>query len=228
MKTSLLLGLTLLAISTPALRANPEIATVITQEYGAATAEGIVLLQSSPTAADPAQWTVFARDPFRPGELVRSSLTLTNGSWAPRADGAGGNLLGRVPPQPIPFSRVRFRTSDARRIAQNNAVLAKMNFVSVQYQLAANATTSAPEWGLALLDTQGAEVGFVVISAETGAVLHQQWGNNYAGPNTELPAPGSKAERAADEVKATARDAWQWSSESGREVGRFFKRLFRN
>ncbi len=229
MKTSFLLGLSLLAIGTPsALRANPEIATVINQEYGAATAEGIVLLQSAPSAAEPVQWTVFARDPFRPGDLVRSSLTLTNNSWAPRADGAGGSLLGRVPPQPIPFNRVRFRTSDARRIAQSNAVLAKMNFVSVQYQLAANATTSAPEWGLALLDVNGAEVGFVVISAETGAVLHQQWGNKYAGPNAELPPPGSKAERAADEVKQSARDAWQWSSESGREVGRFFKRLFKN
>lgn len=229
MKTSFLLGLSLLLVGASALRANPEIATVISQEYGAATAERIVLLQSSPTAAEPVQWTVFARDPFRPGELVRSSLTLTaNNSWAPRADGAGGNLLGRVPTQPIPFNRVRFRTADARRIAQNNAALAKMNFISVQYQLAANATTSAPEWGLALLDTQGVEVGFVVISAETGAVLHQQWGNNYAGPDTELPAPGSKAERAADDVKATAREAWQWSSENGREVGRFFKRLFKN
>lgn len=228
MKTSLLLGLSLLVVGTSALRANPEIATVINQEYGAATAEGIVLLQSPPSAAEPNQWAVFARDPFRPGEIVRSRLTLTNNSWAPKADGAGGNLLGRVPPQAIPFNRVRFRTSDVRRIAQDNAVLARMNFVSVQYQLAANATTSAPEWGLALLDLNGAEVGFVVISAETGAVLHQQWGNNYAGPNTDLPPPGSKAERAADEVKATARDAWQWSSESGREVGRFFKRLFRN
>lgn len=229
MKNSLLLGLSLLVAGTSSsLQANPEIATVINQEYGAATAEGIVLLQSAPAAADPTQWTVFARDPFRPGELVRSSLTLTNNNWAPRPDGAGGNVLGRVPPQPIPFNRVRFRTSDVRKIAQNNAALARMNFVAIQYQLAANATTSSPEWGLALLDTQGAEVGFVVISAETGAVLHQQWGNNYAGPNTALPAPGSKAERAADEVKATARDAWQWSSESGREVGRFFKRLFKN
>lgn len=228
MKTSLLLGLSLLLVGTSSLRANPDISTVIEREYGAATAEGIVLLQSSPTAADPAQWTVYARDPFRSGELVRSSLTLTNNSWAPKADGAGGNLLGRIPPQAIPFDRMRFLTSDARRIAQNNAALAKVNFVSVQYQLAANSTTSAPEWGLALLDINGDEVGFVVISAETGAVLHQQWGNNYAGPNADLPPPGSKGERAADDVKATARNAWKWSSDSGREVGRFFKRLFKN
>lgn len=228
MRTSFLLGLLLL--STPVLRANPEIATVVGQEYGAATSEGIVLLMSAPVPAEPDQWFVYARDPFRPGELVRSLLTLTNNSWAPKADGAGDDILTRVPPQPIPFNRVKFRTADVRRIAQDNAVLAKTSFINVQYQLAANATSSAPEWGLSLLDTVGVEVGFIVISAETGAVLHQQWGTATVSGNDDSPRrpPATRAEEAADEVKRNAREAWQWSGESGREVGRFFKRLFRN
>lgn len=226
MKTPLLLGL--LFLSAPLLRANPEIATVISQEYGAATSEGIVLLLSAPAVADPEQWFVYARDPFRPAETVRALLTLTNNAWAPKADGAGAELLSRVPPQPLDFTRVKLRSTDARKIAQDNAVLSKTNFVTVQYQLAANAATTAPEWALTLLDTAGIEVGFVVMSAETGAVLHQQWGQRVAEGEAPLPPPTTKGEKAADDVKRNAREAWQWTGDSGKEVGRFFKRLFKN
>lgn len=226
MKPTLLFGLFL--ASATLIQANPEIATVIDREYGAATAEGIVLLQSAPSAGEPTEWSVYARDPFRPGELVKASLAIQNNSWAPKAAGAGRNLLGRVPPQAIAFNRVRFRTTDVLRIARQSAVLSKTNFVAVQYQLATDATTSAPEWGLALLDTAGVEVGFIVVSAETGAVTHQQWGNDYIDPTVSRPPPGSKGEKAADEVRRTARQAWERTGDTGVEVGRFFKRLFKN
>lgn len=221
---------TLLLSGTSLLHANPEIAVVIDQEYGAATAEGIVLLQSAASAAEPDQWTVYARDPFRQGELVKAVVTLQNRIWATQAVGAGAKLLGRVPPQVIGFNRIRFRTSDARNIAQQQAVLARTNFISANYQLAANATTGAPEWGLALLDSTGAEVGFIVISAETGAVIHQQWSNGLASntPNAPVNTPETPGERVADDVKDGARRAWEWTGDTGLEVGRFFKRLFKN
>ncbi len=230
MKTSLFFSL-MLASATLS-HANPEIATVIDQEYGAATAEGILLLQSTASAAEPLQWSVFARDPFRPGELVRASLTAVNGAWAPKATGAGPKLLGRVPPQPIAFNRIRLRSSDVLKIAQRNAMLAKTNFVTASYQLAADATTGAPQWGLALNGTDGNEVGFIVISAETGAVIHQQWNNGLAsyesGVPVSAPDPDGKGERAADNVKRAARNAWEWTGDTGLEVGHFFKRLFRS
>lgn len=225
MKASLLLPLFLASASL--VQANPEIATVIDQEYGAATAEGIILLQSAPSAADPDQWSVYARDPFREGELVRAALTIQNNSWAPKANGAGSKILNRVPTLPIAFNRVRYRTSDARKIAQQQAMLAKTNFVSVQYQLAANAS-GVPEWGLALQDTAGAEIGFIVISAETGAVIHQQWSNSLNNVFPDAPLPGSKGERAAEDVRRGARRAWEWTGDTGLEVGRFFKRLFKS
>jgi len=214
----------------PLLHANPEIATVIDQEYGAATSEGILLLQSATSAAEPDQWTVYARDPFRKGELVRAVLTQQNRSWAPQANGAGTKLLTRAPSQPLAFNRIRFRTTDARRIAQQQAVLAKTNFVTVQYQLAANETTGAPEWGLALQSSTGTEAGFIVISAETGAIIHQQWSNGLASntPGVPVSPPSTSGERVADDVKRGARRAWEWTGDTGVEVGRFFKRLFKN
>lgn len=227
MKTSLLFSL-LLASATLS-QANPELVTIIDQEYGAATAEGVLLLQSTASAAEPVQWSVFARDPFRPGELVRASLTFVNGAWAPKATGAGPKLLGRVPPLPIAFNRIKLRSSDVLKIAQRNAMLAKTNFVTASYQLAADAASGAPQWGLALNGTDGNEVGFIVISAETGAVIHQQWNNGLAsyGPEPVSP-PASKGEKAADDVKRAARHAWEWTGDTGLEVGHFFKRLFKS
>lgn len=224
MKSSLFLAL--LLASSAALHANPEIATMIDQEYGAATSAGIVLVQSTASATEPGQWTVYARDPFRQGELVRAKLTQEARGWAPTTDGAGSKLLGRIPPQTIAFNRIKYRSSDARKVAVQTAALAKTNFVAVSYQLAANATTGAPEWGLALQDTAGAEVGFVVISAETGAVIHQQWSNSYTDTVPGAPPPDSKGERAAEEVKRGARNAWEWTGDTGVEVGRFFRKLF--
>jgi len=218
--------LAILLASASALQANPEIATMIDQEYGAATSEGIVLVQSTTAAAEPTQWSVYARDPFRQDELVRAKLTQDARGWAPSADGAGAKLLGRVPSQAIAFNRIKYRSADARRVAVQSATLAKANFVSVSYQLAANITTGAPEWGLALQDTAGAEIGFIVISAETGVVIHQQWGNAYSTVAPGAPQLDSQGERAAEDVKRGARNAWEWTGDTGVEVGRFFRKLF--
>ena len=114
MKTSLFFSLLLASASLS--QANPEIATIIDQEYGAATSEAVVLVQSPASAADPMQWAVYARDPFRQGELVRATLTFDNKGWAPRANGGGTKLLTRVPPQVIAFNRIKYRSSDALKI----------------------------------------------------------------------------------------------------------------
>lgn len=226
MKTPLLFSL-LLASATLG-HANPEIAPIIAQEYGAATAAGIVLLQSPSTAADPVQWAVYARDPFRPGELVRAALSSGPTGWLPPQAAGGGKLLTRVPPNVLDFSRIKFRSADALKVAQQSAALAKVNFVTVSYQLAANATTSAPEWGLVLEGTDGGEVGFIVVSAETNAVILQQWGREVAGNGPPgSPPPLSKGEQAADNVKKAARNAYEWTGDTGLEVGDFFKRLFK-
>ncbi len=226
MKTTLLFSLLLASASLS--HANPEIATIIAQEYGAATSLGIVLLQSPPSAIDPVQWAVYARDPFRPGELVRAALSAGPSGWAPQPAGAGSTLLTRVPPQVIDFNRIKFRSSDALKVAQQSAMLAKVNFVTASYQLAADATTGAPQWGLALNGTDGDELGFIVVSAETGAVIHQQWGDGLADDVPGSRAPNSKGEKAADDVRRAARNAWQWTGDTGLEVGHFFKRLFKS
>ncbi|MBL9131586.1 MAG: hypothetical protein JNG86_10330 [Verrucomicrobiaceae bacterium] len=224
MKTTLL---ALLALSSAAL-ANPEIASIIAQEYGAATSDGILLLQSGASTAEPQQWHVYARDPFRAGEIVRAELSQQGRSWGAKPGGAGTNLLQATPAGVIPFSRVKFRSSEVRGIASRAAVDAKTSFAAIEYQLAVNNPDGAPEWGLALLDTAGVEVGFLLISAETGAINHQQWGGQtVAAPEaTGKRAPGEKGARAAQEVKNAARHAWNWTDGARQETKSFFKKLF--
>ncbi len=228
MKTTLI---SLLALSSVAF-GNPEIANIIAQEYGAATSDGILLLQSAPSAAEPVQWTVYAQDPFRQGDLVRAELSQQGRSWVAKPNGAGDDLLRATPPAVIAFSRVKFRSSSVREIAARAAVEAKTTFATIEYQLAVNSPNGSPDWGLALLDKAGNEVGFLLISAETGIISMQQWSNAPSAASggffgSRSDEGGDKGERAAQQVKETARRAWDWTDGARKETKGFFKELFR-
>ncbi|MBL9183124.1 MAG: hypothetical protein JNN17_13375 [Verrucomicrobiaceae bacterium] len=224
MKTTLL---ALFALTTASL-ANPEIANIITQEYGVAVTEGILLLQAPASAGEPVKWTVYARDPFRRGELLRSEISQQNSSWSVRPAGAGDNLLRATPPATLAFNRVKVRSPEARSIASRAAVESKTTFATIEYQLACNNPAAAPEWGLALLNNAGMEVGFILINAETGAITHQQWASQVGllRPG-EAPQTGDKGARAAQDVKDAARRAWHWTDDARKETKSFFKELFR-
>jgi hypothetical protein len=223
MKTKLL---ALLALA-GTLQANPELANIITQEYGAATAEGILLLQAPATSGEPVQWSAVARDPFRNGDFVRTQITKQGNSWTLKADGAGDDLLRSVPPEAIPFSRVKINSTSARSIAAKAALASNTIFATVEYQLAVSRDNGSPEWGLALLNAEGAEVGFILISAETGAINMQDWAGQAGVASRKGDEVGEKGERAAQGVKDTARRAWEWTDGARRETKSFFKELFR-
>ncbi|HCN77296.1 MAG TPA: hypothetical protein DIT13_08910 [Verrucomicrobiales bacterium] len=207
------------------LHANPEILDAAARQFGGTVRENAVLLRGAGAVSDPVEWTVYSRDAFRPKDILRMRVRLEGPAWVASADGAGSRILDRVPPRSLDSSRIRVRSSLARATAAKAAALAKATFVSVDYQLAANAETGAPEWGLALLDETGYETGFVVVSAENGAVLFQDW-----TPRVRAAAdsqPDSEGERAARSVKRTARRAWNWTDNARRQTGEFFRELFR-
>ncbi|MBK8092882.1 MAG: hypothetical protein IPK32_13085 [Verrucomicrobiaceae bacterium] len=219
-----LLALTALAFTLPA-AANPELANIVTQEFGAATADGIVLLQSAPSVGEPTQWNVFARDPFRPAELVSAALSLQGRSWSVKPAGAGRNILKRIPGQVINFGRVRYRSADVREIVARAASQSNTVFSSLEYQLAVDVAGGSPEWGVVLLNAANVEVGFIVVNAETGALGMQQWANQIP---VNIPGqPENKGARAAQGVKEAGRKAWNWTDNARRETGNFFKELFR-
>lgn len=205
------------------LQANPEVPAAVSQSFGIATSESIVLLKGSSTTGEPLEWTAYAKDAFRPADLLRINVKQEGLLWRATAAGAGTRILDRVPSLPIDFKKLRYRSADARVVAAKSAALAQTTFVSIDYQLAANGSTGTPEWGMALKDETGYEVGFVVMSAETGAVSFQDWSPRV--PSTARAE--DEGERAARAVKRAARKTWNWTDNARKETKGFFKELFR-
>ncbi len=210
-------------------QADSDISRSVARTFGQPTADNILLLRGSGTTGDPVEWTVFARDPFRSSELLRIQVAWAGSSWQASPAGAG-NVLNPVPTSVVNFQRLRYSSADARISAAKAAVMAKTTFSSVNYQLASNADTGVPEWGLALLDETGYEVGFCVVSGDSGAVTFQDWTPKYVGEKRGLFTrrdPETEGERAAKSVKRTARKAWNWTDNARQETRSFFKELFR-
>jgi hypothetical protein len=221
-----LLGACLLAPAGP-LRANPEVLSAVGRQFGDSVQANVLLLKGSATVAEPEQWTAYARDTFRPREILRIQVQRENNVWTAAAAGSGTRVLDRAPGRPFDSQRLRVRSADARRAAAKAAVQAQAVFAGIDYQLAANPETGAPEWGLALRDDTGYEVGFVVVSAETGAVSFQDW-TPRVRTTARNPADAAEGgEQAAKTVKRAARRAWNWTDNARKETGNFFRELFR-
>ena len=208
------------------LYANPEIPRAVAQSFGETVAGNILLIKGTGTTSEPVEWVVYSRDAFRNDEILRITVKLDGTQWKTAPAGAGTKILSPAPPRVLDFAKLRERSADARVVAAKAAALAQSTFVSVDYQLAANPETGSLEWGLALKDDTGYEVGFCVVSAETGALNFQDWTPRF---NTG-PAPAansSEGERAAKAVKRAARKAWNWTDKARVETKSFFRELFR-
>ena len=224
MKSSLIVLAFVLALGPQVAKANPELQRAVAQAFGDTVAANVLLIRGTGTTTEPLEWTAYARDAFRRSDILRISIKPVGTGWQAAPAGAGGNVLNPVPPQPLDFTRLRYRSADARAMAAKAAALAQSTFVVVDYQLAANATTGVPEWGLALKDDTGHEVGFCVVSGETGALTFQDWTPKYLSREAAEAAEGEKAAKA---VKKAARKAWNWTDNARKETRGFFRELFR-
>lgn len=225
----LAVALTTVAVS-DSLAAVADVGAALARQFGEAYQKNVVLLKAPASAVDPAEWKVYSIDPYREGELLRTIVTKADGKWDAKPAGSG-KLLQRVPKQRLDFNRLRIDSREARRIAEHAAEASGTTFAKVDYQLAAHEQTAVPEWGLALQDATGYEVGFCVISGETGAILSEDWTPKpgavpIAKPDKRPPAQRA-GEEAAKKVKRSVRKAWEWTEHAGRTTGSFFRELFR-
>jgi hypothetical protein len=224
MKMRLLLLMPVLGLAS-LLHANSEISQAVSASFGQAVAREVLLLKGTGTTAEPVEWSVYARDAFRADAQLRMTVKMEGGQWKALAAGAGERILSPAPPRSLEFARLHVRSAEARQTAARAAALAQITFVSVDYQLAANAVTGAPEWGLALKDETGHECGFCVVSGESGALIFQDWTPRFTG--TVPPEAEGEGERAAKAVKKAARKAWNWTDRARTETKGFFRELFR-
>jgi hypothetical protein len=206
----------------------------VTKDFGVATTQAARLLKSELSPATPTGWSLFASDPYRPGEQVKLKLErVSQGAligWKAQSAGAG-QLLQRVPPLPINWSMVQLGPVEVERKVKQMAVLAKTPFTHIAYQLTTNPTSRRPEWGLVLADATLTEVGFLIIAADSGAVVHQDFQRRLppgeAAGGRRPTSAAEEGEEAARRVKEGARQAWDWTERAGRKTGGFFRELFR-
>lgn len=206
---------------------NATIGSAIVKQFGEAQLKNVMLVTAAATDDDPVVWTAYAIDPYRPGEQLRTRVTKENGRWWASPDGAG-KLLPRLPQLPVDFNRLAVDAKSARRLIDREAEIMDVDYDTMSYQLATNETTGSPEWGIALQDDEGVEVGFCVVSGETGRIISEDW-TPRAG-TAVAKAPSSAAQEgaeAAKEVKKGVRKAWNWTENAGKKTGGFFKELFK-
>ncbi len=205
----------------------------VAQAYGNATADGARLLKSPAVEGEPTLWQLFSDDPHRAGDLLKVTVSRALGGKTWTAESAGsGQLLLRVPPARLDLTRVKVGPVEARRAAAQGAALARASFEKAEYQLATQPSTDSPEWALTLFDAEGNETGFVVVSAETGAVIHQDFTSADAAvadsrKKSKNDGDIDSGEEAARAVKRGVRRAWDWTEKAGRETKGFFRELFR-
>jgi hypothetical protein len=204
---------------------SPEVGAAIVRQFGEAQLRNVVLATSKAEGGDPVEWKVYSRDPYRPGEFLCSKAVKLDGLWQVTPDSAG-KLLKRVPRLPLDLKRLQVTSMEARQVVTTAAGIADVPFATMNFQLAANDVTGAPEWGIALQDANRYEVGFCVVSGETGALISESWTPKYATDPPPSPAAQEGAE-AARKVKQGVRKAWHWTEDAGRKTGGFFKELFR-
>lgn len=216
-----------LLVSSPGFGGNPDVGMAIVRQFGETQLHNVILVTAAADDEDPEEWKVYSLDPYRPDEQLCAIATKENGKWDAKPWKAG-KLLQRVPTQRLDFKRLRVDSKEARRIVTQAAAKESVEFEDMEYQLAANETTGAPEWGLALLDDSGYEVGFCVVSGETGLLVSEGWTPKY---EPEVSATQTRAERegeeAAKRVKQGVRKAWNWTERAGRKTGSFFRELFK-
>lgn len=206
---------------------NANIGSAIVKQFGEAQLKNVMLVTAAATDDDPAVWTAYAMDPYRPGEQVRTRVTKQDGRWWASPDGAG-KLLPKLPKLPVDFKRLGVDAKSVRRLIDREADLMDVDYDTMSYHLAANETTGSPEWGIALQDDEGVEVGFCVVSGETGRIISADWTPKAgAAVAKSRSAAAQEGAEAAKEVKKSVRKAWKWTESAGKKTGGFFKELFR-
>jgi len=132
----------------------------------------IVRMRGKGGQPQPREWWITVYDPAAP--------YLVHEFWVgdTRATDEGPNTdyyPVQTPPGFIPAQNIKLDSVDAFEVLNQEANRAKIGFDSVNYFLRCREFSEEPVWTLQAINTKGASVGFVDLSAQTGKVLRTVW-----------------------------------------------------
>lgn len=159
----------LLGMALPSLRADGESAfTALREARKVSTGAALSGLSGTRGGPQPNAWKVVFSDPSLRGgvkEVVVSGGSVTE-QRTPQHGYAG---VGALPT--IDITRLKFDSTAAFAVANQQARQRSLGFNWVDYDLRPNNVTAIPEWVLTLFDHMGARVGVIHLSAVDGTVL---------------------------------------------------------
>lgn len=180
---------------------------VLSRARGAALGNQVVVLTGERGSEQPAAWRLVTRDPAFAGrflEYVVKNGRLIAEQAVPAAD------AGRYATAPLVRSKLKVDSHVAFWRAHTEAKKVLVGFDSVDYELRNAEFTTTPVWVVRLVNTSGAKVGELAVSAESGNVLRRTWFE--AG---RQPATGSRVASAPSRntgsttINEKAQQAWE-------------------
>lgn len=116
----------------------------------------------------PSAWKVVFSDPSLRGGV--KEVVVTDGEVTEQRTPQHGYAgVGALPT--IDITRLKFDSTAAFVVANQQARKQKLGFNWINYDLRPNNVSGVPEWDLTLLDHMGARVGVIHLSAEDGSIL---------------------------------------------------------
>ncbi len=141
----------------------------------------------------PETWRLLVRDETTPEvltEYIISGGKVTGQNSIPKTSATD------LPEKPLIDAVWRVDSAEAYRIADDEAILAGISFVRLNYQLRFRGADPAPTWLLTFLDATGEDQGQVVIDAADGTIPFRNFPGTAAVAQPSAPGP----EPASDSV----------------------------
>jgi len=157
----------------------------------------------------PDAWRLLVRDPANAEvlqEFVVAGGKLAGPNEIRRADHAD------LPDKPLLGATLRVDSTEAYRIADDEAILAGISFVRLHYQLRFRGGDPAPTWLLTFVDAAGNEIGQVVIDSSDSSIPFRHFPT--APPLAATDGAASLAPSVTPEPAASERS--DYSSRPGR------------
>jgi len=157
----------------------------------------------------PDAWRLLVRDPANADvlqEYVIAGGKLTGRNEIRRADHAD------LPDKPLLGATLRVDSTEAYRIADDEAILAGISFERLHYQLRFRGADPAPTWLLTFVDATGGEIGQVVIDSSDSSIPFRHFPSALAA----TPAAGTAPEVSAVAPEPAPSGRSDYSSRPGR------------
>ena len=159
---------------------------VVGKSRGEESLKHVVELRGRLGVPQPSVWKIVLDDPHARGGI--RELEVQNGKIVGER-----TPLDRDAVSPMALTQLNLDSEGAFTVANQEADKLNKQFDHVDYILERGGDNGAPVWKLDLNDSKAGHVGSIVIAADTGNILHEDFDHGRLAAPLPLPAEGPRA-----------------------------------